>query len=128
MNAAATKKLEECFADLRERLEKTLREIAIENACQMEPRDILGFVAVAHGLRPYDMLSKTRGKDIVLARQIAQYLMVTQLGMSYPRTAKVTGVKHHTTVLHSVEKVRRMRAANPEFHSRMKEFEKELRA
>jgi chromosomal replication initiator protein len=51
-----------------------------------------------------DILSPKRDKHIVVPRQIAMYLLRSELHMSFPRIAHELGRKDHTTAIHSVEK------------------------
>lgn len=46
-----------------------------------------------------------RDKHIVMPRQIAMYLLRSELHLSFPRIAAELGRKDHTTAIHSVEKI-----------------------
>ncbi|MGD8373737.1 MAG: chromosomal replication initiator protein DnaA [Candidatus Woesebacteria bacterium] len=52
-----------------------------------------------------DILSAKRDKHIVVPRQIAMYLLRSELHLSFPKIAKELGRKDHTTAIHSVEKI-----------------------
>lgn len=52
-----------------------------------------------------DILSPRRDKHIVVPRQIAMYLLRSELHLSFPRIATELGRKDHTTAIHSVEKI-----------------------
>lgn len=52
-----------------------------------------------------EMCSAKRDKHIVVPRQIAMYLLRSELHMSFPRIANELGRKDHTTAIHSVEKI-----------------------
>lgn len=52
-----------------------------------------------------DILSPKRDKHIVVPRQIAMYLLRSELHMSFPKIATELGRKDHTTAIHSVEKI-----------------------
>lgn len=52
-----------------------------------------------------EMCSARRDKHIVVPRQIAMYLLRSELHMSFPRIARELGRKDHTTAIHSVEKI-----------------------
>jgi chromosomal replication initiator protein len=54
-----------------------------------------------------DILSPKRDKDIVYPRQIAMYMLRSELHMSFPKIATELGRKDHTTAIHSVEKIER---------------------
>lgn len=52
-----------------------------------------------------DILGPKRDKDIVVPRQIAMYMLRSELHMSFPKIAHELGRKDHTTAIHSVEKI-----------------------
>lgn len=52
-----------------------------------------------------DILGPKRDKDIVVPRQIAMYILRSELHMSFPKIAHELGRKDHTTAIHSVEKI-----------------------
>jgi chromosomal replication initiator protein len=52
-----------------------------------------------------DILGPKRDKDIVVPRQIAMYMLRSELHMSFPKIAHELGRKDHTTAMHSVEKI-----------------------
>lgn len=52
-----------------------------------------------------EILSAKRDKDIVVPRQVAMYILRSELHLSFPKIAKELGRKDHTTAIHSVEKI-----------------------
>jgi chromosomal replication initiator protein len=46
-----------------------------------------------------------RDRNIIVPRQIAMYLLRSELHLSFPRIAQELGRKDHTTAIHSVEKI-----------------------
>jgi chromosomal replication initiator protein len=52
-----------------------------------------------------EILSPKRDKDIVVPRQIAMYLLRSELHLSFPKIARELGRKDHTTAIHSVDKI-----------------------
>lgn len=54
-----------------------------------------------------DIIGPKRDKDIVVPRQIAMYLLRSELHLSFPKVAHELGRKDHTTAIHSVEKIER---------------------
>lgn len=52
-----------------------------------------------------EICSARRDKHIVVPRQIAMYLLRSELHLSFPRIAAELGRKDHTTAIHSVEKI-----------------------
>lgn len=54
-----------------------------------------------------DLLGPKRDKDIVVPRQVAMYILRSELHLSFPKIAHELGRKDHTTAIHSVEKIER---------------------
>ena len=54
-----------------------------------------------------DILGPKRDKDIVVPRQVAMYILRSELHLSFPKIARELGRKDHTTAIHSVEKIGR---------------------
>jgi chromosomal replication initiator protein len=52
-----------------------------------------------------EMCSVKRDKHIVVPRQIAMYLLRSELHLSFPKIANELGRKDHTTAIHSIEKI-----------------------
>lgn len=52
-----------------------------------------------------DILGPKRDKDIVVPRQVAMYMLRSELHLSFPKIAKELGRKDHTTAIHSIEKI-----------------------
>ncbi len=54
-----------------------------------------------------DILGPKRDKDIVVPRQVAMYMLRSELHLSFPKIARELGRKDHTTAIHSIEKIER---------------------
>ena len=54
-----------------------------------------------------EILGPKRDKDIVVPRQIAMYMLRSELHLSFPKIAHELGRKDHTTAIHSIEKIER---------------------
>lgn len=57
------------------------------------------------GIKPEEITGSKRDKHIVVPRQIAMYLLRSELHMSFPKISGELGRKDHTTAIHSVEKI-----------------------
>jgi chromosomal replication initiator protein len=60
--------------------------------------------------------SKNNSPKVAFPRQVAMYLCKEMAKVSLPEIGKKFGGKHHTTVLHSVRKIEKLRNKNPEFN------------
>ena len=69
------------------------------------PKNILDKTARHFQIDVNEMCSPKRDKHIVTPRQIAMYLLRSELHLSFPRIASELGRKDHTTAIHSVEKI-----------------------
>ncbi|MGB3024027.1 MAG: chromosomal replication initiator protein DnaA [Candidatus Saccharimonadales bacterium] len=82
----------------------------IGNTKQMRPSHLTPKHVIQHTSKHFqidiaEMLSAKRDKHIVLPRQIAMYLMRSELHLSFPRIAHELGRKDHTTAIHSIDKI-----------------------
>lgn len=60
--------------------------------------------------------SKNNSPKIAFPRQIAMYLAKELTSNSLPEIGRKFGGKHHTTVIHSIKKIEKLRAEDPEFN------------
>lgn len=73
----------------------------------LTPRQIVDKTARHFQLSSSEICSVKRDKHIVTPRQIAMYLLRSELHLSFPKIASELGRKDHTTAIHSVEKIER---------------------
>lgn len=52
-----------------------------------------------------EILGPKRDKDIVVPRQVAMYMLRSELHLSFPKIAHELGRKDHTTAIHSIDKI-----------------------
>lgn len=69
------------------------------------PKQIIDKTSKHFSLDPKEICSAKRDKHIVVPRQIAMYLLRSELHLSFPKIAQELGRKDHTTAIHSVEKI-----------------------
>ncbi len=70
---------------------------------------VLRAVAEKFQLQPAQLKQKTNAQQIAYPRQIAMYLIKELTHSSLPEIGRMFGGKHHTTVLHSVQKIDKLR-------------------
>jgi chromosomal replication initiator protein len=78
---------------------------------------IIKAAAEQFSLQPAQLKLKTNEQKIVYPRQIAMYLAKELTRASLPEIGRAFGGKHHTTVLHSVEKIDRLRQRDHDLDS-----------
>ncbi len=74
-------------------------------------------VADKFALHPAQLKQKTNEQKIVYPRQIAMYLAKELTPASLPEIGRWFGSKHHTTVLHSVQKIDKLRHRDQDLDS-----------
>lgn len=75
-----------------------------------------------------DILGPKRDKDIVVPRQIAMYMLRSELHLSFPKIAKELGRKDHTTAIHSVDKITKQASLDADVRNAIAEIKDRLYA
>ena len=93
---------------LKNLIDSQIRKISIES--------IQKAVSEQFGLRTAEIKSKNNSRVIVFPRQIAMYLAKHLTDASLPEIGRQFGGKHHTTVLHSVDKIEQQRKTDKDLN------------
>jgi chromosomal replication initiator protein len=75
-----------------------------------------------------DILGPKRDKDIVVPRQVAMYILRSELHLSFPKIARELGRKDHTTAIHSVEKIEKESIFDADIRAAIAEIKERLYA
>lgn len=70
-----------------------------------KPKEVVDTVAAYFNLKVGQIKGPRRSKPIVFPRQIAMYLLKTELDISLVKVGEIFGGRDHTTVMHSVDKI-----------------------
>lgn len=73
-----------------------------------------------------DLIGPKRDKEIVVPRQIAMYIIRSELHLSFPKIARELGRKDHTTAIHSVEKINKEQGYDPDLREAISEIKDKL--
>lgn len=87
----------------------------------LTPKNIIDKTARFFNISSTEITGPKRDKEIVEPRQVAMYLMRTELHLSFPQVAKQLGRSDHSTAIHSVDKIER--ALNENHYLRQKVLE-----
>ncbi len=98
-----------------------LAQEAIKNIIEDEERSITieliqKVVAEFYNLRVADLKSKSNTRAIAVPRQIAMHLCKVLTKASLPEIGRAFGGKHHTTVLHSINKINALYEQKGDIH------------
>jgi chromosomal replication initiator protein len=77
---------------------------------------VLRAVAERFQLQPAQLKQKTNARNIAYPRQVAMYLIKELTQSSLPEIGRMFSGKHHTTVLHSVQKIDKLRQKDPDLN------------
>ena len=110
-----------------ETAQRVLQDIvAIDEPVPLGPETIIRTTAQAFGFSVEDVLSSSRRQPLVLCRQISMYLCRELTDLSLPKIGEHFN-RDHTTVLHSVEKVKRILRSDRAVFDRVNQLTQELR-
>jgi chromosomal replication initiator protein len=84
-------------------------------------------VAAHYGLKVSDLKSKNNSRSIAVPRQVAMYLSKNLTTASLPEIGREFGGKHHTTVLHSINKITQLYESDVVFHRLINKLTAELK-
>jgi len=93
----------------------------------ISPEAIVEYVAEFYHLKDRDLLSPTRKRGVVLARNVAIYLIRKITGMSLSQVGSLFSHRDHTTILHSIRNVENCMEKDPSFKKLILHMEKSLR-
>jgi chromosomal replication initiator protein len=77
---------------------------------------VLRTVAERFQIKPAQLKEKSNTKKVVYPRQVAMYLIKELTDASLPEIGRLFAGKHHTTVIHSVNKIEKKRHIDPELN------------
>jgi len=96
--------------------QQVLKNFIDSQARKVTIESIQKAVAEQFGLRLGEIKAKNNSRAIVYPRQIAMYLAKHLTEASLPEIGRQFGGKHHTTVLHSVEKIDEARKSDKDLN------------
>jgi chromosomal replication initiator protein len=99
-------------------IDSQVRKVTIES--------IQKAVSEQFGLRAGEIKAKNNSRQIVYPRQIAMYLAKHLTDASLPEIGRQFGGKHHTTVLHSVDKIDEVRKTDRDLNRMLNKLTENL--
>ena len=115
-----------------EPISKSLAQDSIRNIAKEEEsgvvtiQQIQKLVASTYKLTNEELISKNNARQISHPRQVAMYLCKHLTKHSYPEIGRAFGGKHHTTVMHSVEKIEALVATDETLQRLISELSESL--
>jgi chromosomal replication initiator protein len=106
--------------------QQVLKNFIDSQARKVTIESIQKAVAEQFGLRLIEIKAKNNSRAIVYPRQIAMYLAKHLTEASLPEIGRQFGGKHHTTVLHSVEKIEETRKGDKDLNRLLNKLTEQL--
>ena len=97
-----------------------------ESERALTPEHIINVVAEHYAIRPEDIKSQSRMKDIVLPRQVAMYLIRRLNDLPLSKVGELLGGRDHSTVIHGFEKIDREISVNEDLRNTIEILKKKL--
>jgi len=107
---------------------KLLAQDAIKNIASDEDPGIVTIeqiqkaVATNYRITATELVAKSNARQYSLPRQVAMYICKQLTKHSYPEIGRAFGGKHHTTVMHSVEKIQTLISTDGNLRKRVREI------
>ncbi|MBI3645859.1 MAG: chromosomal replication initiator protein DnaA [Acidobacteriales bacterium] len=108
--------------------QQVLKNFIDSQARRVTIESIQKAVAEQFGLRLVEIKAKNNSRSIVYPRQIAMYLAKHLTEASLPEIGRQFGGKHHTTVLHSVDKIEEVRKGDKDLNRLLNKLTEQLGA
>jgi chromosomal replication initiator protein len=104
----------------------TLKDLLVPESPAVTVETIQKLVADHFNLRVTELKSKTNSQQVAFPRQIAMFLCKEMTTCSLPEIGRRFGGKHHSTVIHAIQKIEEMRRRDKEFGRLVESFEQSL--
>ena len=105
---------------LREQLKERRENITIDS--------IVKFVSKELNVKPSEIRSKSRSKNIVYARRVAIYLARSLTQNTMPQLAQYFGMKDNTTISHTMKKINELLKSDENFKVKIDELNNKISA
>jgi chromosomal replication initiator protein len=86
-----------------------LKHLVHGNEKRITIDSVVRAVAERFELQPSELRQKSNAQRVVYPRQVSMYLAKELTASSLPEIGRAFGGKHHTTVLHSIQKIEKLR-------------------
>ena len=101
---------------------EVLKGLVKDDTASISSDSIINVVSSFFALKPAQLRAKCNAKPIVVPRQIAMYVCKELTNQSLPQIGKDFGNKHHTTVLHAIRRIEKLRQNDPDISDAVKKI------
>ncbi|MGI5841117.1 MAG: chromosomal replication initiator protein DnaA [Patescibacteria group bacterium] len=84
------------------------------NTLNINPRHIISVCAKHFNIKTGDLCGKSRKKELVSARHITAYLLLTEINLPLDEVGRLLGGRDHTSIMHARDKIHTAFSTNPQ--------------
>ncbi len=101
---------------------ETLQDVLVVDSPAITVESIQKLVSNHYNLKVTELKSKNNSQQIAFPRQVAMYLCKRMTESSLPEIGRRFGGKHHSTVIHAIQKIEKKRSNEKEFDKLVDSF------
>jgi chromosomal replication initiator protein len=105
---------------------ETLQDLLVVDSPTITVESIQKLISNHYNLKVTELKSKNNSQQVALPRQVAMYLCKRMTESSLPEIGRRFGGKHHSTVIHAIQKIEKKRSSEREFDKLVDSFEQSL--
>ncbi len=95
-------------------------------ASAINPQKVLQVIHHHFAIKKSELLGSRRTKNLVIPRQIAMYLLNSEMGLPLERVGEILGGRDHTTVMHGVKQIELALSTNEQIRKEIQLIKQEL--
>jgi chromosomal replication initiator protein len=95
---------------------------------KVSPNDVIKTICTFYNIKQSHLKGPVRTEKLALARQVAMFLLRTQLNLNLEEVAYITKRKDHTTVMHAVNKIQSLMMKDSSFKEEVDMITKTVQA
>ncbi|MDQ3098341.1 MAG: chromosomal replication initiator protein DnaA [bacterium] len=104
--------------------EESTQSASLGNA--INPQRVLQVIHHHFSIKKSELLGSRRTKNFVIPRQIAMYLLNSEMGLPLERVGEILGGRDHTTVMHGVKQIELALSTNEQIRKEIQLIKQEL--
>jgi len=101
---------------------ETLQDLLVVDSPTITVESIQKLVSNHYNLKVTELKSKNNSQQVAFPRQVAMYLCKRMTESSLPEIGRRFGGKHHSTVIHAIQKIEKKRSNEKEFDKLVESF------
>jgi chromosomal replication initiator protein len=84
------------------------------SSSKINPRHLISVCAKTFNIKTSDLCGPSRKKDLVYARHLTAYILITEANLSLEEVGRLLGGRDHTSIMHARDKIHQDLSTNPQ--------------